>query len=164
MVLYLVRHGIAIDRTDPKCPSDPERPLTARGLQKTRLAALGLRELGAKPDAILTSPYVRAVQTAEIFAEVLGFPQGKIRVSEFLKPGDNPAETVREIARLRAKEAACFGHAPHLDMMVAYLTGARAAFTELKKAGVACLEQASAQERWELRWLLPSKMLRELGD
>lgn len=164
MILYLVRHGIAVDRTDPKCPPDPERPLTARGVQKTRSAALGLREMGAKPDAVLTSPYLRAAQTAEIFAEALGFPVEKIRVSEFLKPGDNPAETVREIARLRAKEVACFGHAPHLDMLIAYLVGARTAFTELKKAGTACLEQASAQGRWELRWILPPKLLRELGD
>lgn len=164
MILYLVRHGIAVDRTDPKCPPDPERPLTARGVQKTRLAALGLKELGAKPDAILTSPYVRAAQTAEIFSEALGFSPEKIRVSEFLKPGDNPAETLREISRLRAKEVACFGHAPHLDMMIAYLTGARTAFTELKKAGAACVEQASPQGPWELRWLVAPKMLRELGD
>jgi len=164
MILYLVRHGIAVDRTDPKCPPDPERPLTARGVQKTRSAALGLRDMGAKPDAVLTSPYVRAAQTAEIFAEALGFPPEKIRVSEFLKPGDNPAETLREIARLRAKEVACFGHAPHLDMMIAYLVGARTAFTGLKKAGAACLEQSSAQGRWELRWILPPKLLRELGD
>lgn len=163
MILYLVRHGIAVDRADPKCPPDSERPLTARGVQKTRSAALGLRELGAKPDAILTSPYLRAAQTAEIFAEALGFSPEKVRVSEFLKPGDNPAETAREIARLRLKEAACFGHAPHLDMMIAYLAGARAAFTQLKKAGAACLEQASAQGRWELRWMLTPKMLRELG-
>lgn len=164
MILYLVRHGIAVDRTDPKCPPDPQRPLTARGVQKARAAGLGLRELGAKPDAIFTSPYLRAAQTAEIFAEALGFPAEKIRSSEFLKPGDNPAETVREVARLRAKEVVCFGHAPHLDMLIAYLAGARTAFTELKKAGAACLEQASAQGRWELRWILTSRMLRELGD
>jgi phosphohistidine phosphatase len=164
MILYLVRHGIAVDRTDPKCPPDPERPLTARGVQKARAAALGLRELGAKPDAILTSPYVRAAQTAEIFAEALGFPIEKIRVSDFLKPGDNPAETLREITRLRSKETACFGHAPHLDLMIAYLAGARTAFTEMKKAGAACLEQANAHGRWELRWMVAPKMLRELGE
>ncbi len=164
MILYLVRHGIAVDRTDPKCPPDPERPLTARGVHKARSAALGLRELGAKPDAILTSPYVRAAQTAEIFAEALGFPVERIRVSDCLKPGDNPAETMREIARLRAKEAACFGHAPHLDLMIAYLVGARTAFTEMKKAGAACLEQASAQGRWDLRWMVPPKILRELSE
>ncbi|MDE3168677.1 MAG: phosphohistidine phosphatase SixA [Acidobacteriota bacterium] len=164
MILYVVRHGIAVDRTDPKCPSDPERPLTARGVQKTRSAALGFRELGAKPDAILTSPYLRAAQTAEIFAEAAGFPLDKIRASEHLKPGGNPVEAAREVARLRAKEVACFGHAPQLDQMIAYLAGAQAPFTELKKAGAACLEQAGAQGRWELRWMLAPKMLRDLGE
>ena len=77
MILYLVRHGIAVDRTDPKSPPEPERPLTARGVQKTRSAALGLRALGAKPDVLITSPYVRAAQTAEIFARGAGIPSGK---------------------------------------------------------------------------------------
>src|SRR5579864_3335635 len=97
MLLYLVRHGPAVDRSDPKCPPETERPLTAKGLQKTRAAALGLSFLGAKPDVLITSPYVRAVQTAEIFAEALGFPPDKLRMSEALKPAANPAEIVKEV-------------------------------------------------------------------
>lgn len=164
MILYLIRHGIAMDRTDPKCPPEGERPLTARGVQKTRSAALGLRALGAKPDVLITSPYVRAVQTAEIFGEALGFSLEKIRVSETLKPAENPAHILKEISHLRAKEVACFGHAPHLDLTISQLAGAHGAFTELKKAGVACFEQRSAHGRWELRWILTPKMLRELDD
>src|ERR1700683_2291444 len=123
MILYLVRHGIAVDRTDPKSPPDPERPLTARGVQKTRSAALGLRALGAKPDVLITSPYVRAVQTAEIFSEALGFAVDKIRVNDHPKPAANPAEIIREITHLRAKEVALFGHAPHLDLTIVHLAG-----------------------------------------
>jgi phosphohistidine phosphatase len=164
MLLYLVRHGVAIDRSDPKCPPEAERPLTAKGVQKTRSAALGLSFLGAQPDVLITSPYVRAVQTAEIFAEALGFPPEKVRVSEALKPAENPADIVKEVLKVRAKEVACFGHAPHLDAVLAYVSGARSAFTELKKAGVACLEYTPAQGRWDLRWLLTAKVLRELGD
>lgn len=164
MILYLVRHGIAIDRTDPKAPAEADRPLTARGVQKTRSAALGLRQLGAKPDVMITSPFVRAAQTAEIFAEALGFALDKIRVSESLKPAENPASIVKEISSLRAKEVACFGHAPHLDLLIGHLAGARGAFTGLKKAGVACFEQNAAHSRWEMRWILTPKVLRELGD
>ena len=164
MILYLVRHGIAVDRTDPKSPPEAERPLTARGVQKTRSAALGLRALGAKSDVLISSPYVRAVQTAEIFAEALGFPPEKIRMNDNLKPAGNPAEILKEIAHLRAKEVACFGHAPNLDLLIAQLAGARGAFTELKKTGAACFEQVSAQGRWELRWILTPKVLRDLGD
>jgi phosphohistidine phosphatase len=163
MILYIVRHGIAIDRTDPKSPPEAERPLTAKGVQRTRAAALGLKALDVKPDVLLTSPYVRAAQTAEIFAEALGFALERIRVSEALKPAASPAEIMKEIARIKAKEIACFGHAPHIDLLIAHLAGAHGPFSELKKAGVACFERASMQSKWSLRWLLTPKILRKLA-
>lgn len=164
MLLYLVRHGIAIDRSDPKSPPEAERPLTAKGVQKTRSAALGLNELGAKPEVFISSPYVRAVQTAEIFAEALGYSPNKIRMSDALKPAANPADIVKEIQRIRAKEIACFGHAPHMDVTIAHLSGARAVYTELKKAGVVCFEHSAPHGRWTLRWLATPKMLRDLAE
>jgi len=164
MILYLVRHGIAVDPNDPKSPAEPERPLTAKGVQKTRSAALGLNVLGIKPDVMITSPYVRAAQTAEIFAETMGFAPAKIRVHDALKPAGNPAEIVKEIVGLRAKEVMCFGHAPQLDLMLAHVTGAHGVFTSLKKAGVACLEHAAGHGRWEILWILTPKMLRQLAD
>ena len=164
MILYLVRHGIAIDRSDPKSPPEAERQLTAEGVRKTRSAALGLKEMDVKPDVLITSPYVRTAQTAEIFAEALGFPVDKIRVSDALKPAENPADIAKELLRLKAKEVICFGHAPHVDSTIAYLCGARAPFTELKKAGVACLEHASSPGQWTLLWLVSPRNLRKLGD
>jgi len=164
MILYLVRHGIAVDRKDPKAPPEAERPLTAKGVQKTRLAALGLEAMGAKPDVVITSPFVRAAQTAEIFAEALGYSLGKIRVTDALKPAANPAEFVKEINALRAKEVLCAGHAPHLDLTIAQLAGSRGVFTELKKAGVACFEHSAPHGRWTLVWILTPKVLRELAD
>jgi phosphohistidine phosphatase len=163
MLLYLVRHGIAIDRTDPKSPPESERQLTAKGVQKTRAAALGLNELGAKPEVFISSPYVRAVQTAEIYAEALGYSPDKIRLSDALKPAANPLEILKEIEKIRAKEIACFGHAPHLDLTIAQLAGSRSVFTELKKAGVACFEHAASQGHWSLRWIVTAKILRDLG-
>lgn len=163
MLLYLVRHGIAIDRSDPKAPAEAERPLTAKGVQKTRAAALGLNELGAKPEVFISSPYVRAVQTAEIFAEALGYSPNKIRMSDALKPAANPADIVKEIQRIRAKEITCFGHAPHMDLCIAHLSGARGVYTELKKAGVVCFEHSAPHGRWTLRWLVTPKMLRDLA-
>jgi phosphohistidine phosphatase len=163
MILYLVRHGIAVDRTDPKSPPEPERPLTAKGVQKTRAAALGLKEMGVKPDVLVTSPYVRAAQTAEIFAEALGFPTAKIRVTDALKPAANPADIIKEISHLKAKEVACFGHAPHLDQLIAQLVGGRGVFTELKKAGVASLEHTGPHAVWHLQWIVTPKVLRQLA-
>jgi len=163
MILYIVRHGIAVDRTDPKCPPEPQRPLTAEGVQKTRSAALGLKELGVKPDVLITSPYLRAAQTAEILAEALGFPTSKIRVSNALKPAANPADIVKEISHLKAKELMCVGHAPHVDQLISQLVGARGVFTELKKAAAASLEHTGTQSSWRLQWVLTPKVLRQLA-
>ncbi|PYU14179.1 MAG: phosphohistidine phosphatase SixA, partial [Acidobacteria bacterium] len=73
MELYIVRHGIAIDREDPQCPPDPERYLTEEGVEKTKGVAKGVAALGVAADLFFTSPYVRASQTAEIFADVLDY-------------------------------------------------------------------------------------------
>ena len=164
MILYIVRHGLAVDRGDPKAPPEAERPLTAKGIQKTRAAALGLEALGAKPDLLITSPFVRAAQTAEIFAEAIGYAPEKIRVSENLKPNENPAEIVKELQRLKVKEVMCFGHAPHVDQWIATLAGSHEPFTALKKAGVACFEHQSVHGRWMLLWCVTAKILRLLGD
>jgi len=68
MQLYIVRHGIAIDREDPKSPPDPDRFLTEEGIERTKQVAKGVVALGATADLLMSSPYVRAMQTAEIFA------------------------------------------------------------------------------------------------
>jgi len=140
MLVYLVRHGVAVDREDPDCPPDAERQLTKKGIEKARLVMEGLLELGAKPDCILSSPLVRAWETAEIAAKVLHFPKEKIRRTEALLPEADPALLTRELARMKANQVLCTGHAPHMDEFIAHATGSRRSFTALKKAGVACVE------------------------
>jgi len=163
MILYLVRHGIAIDREDPNAPSETERYLTKDGIKKTREAAKGIAALKIKPAVLITSPYVRAAQTAEIFAEALGYSGEKIRQSQALRPGSNPADFLKEIAHVRASEVMVFGHAPHFDQLIAAAVGARSVFTAIKKAGVAALEfDSAAAGKATLLWLLSPKILREL--
>lgn len=163
MRIYLVRHGIAVDREDPKCPADPKRYLTPEGIKKTRAAMRGLKALANKPDAMITSPYLRAVETAEIAADELGFPADKIRQSEGLLPGAVPTQLLRELVKLSAEEVMCFGHAPHLDLFIAHCLGGRSAVTELKKAGAACLEMEKLTAgSGILAWLLTSRGLRAL--
>ena len=164
MRLYLMRHGIAIDREDPDCPSDPDRYLTPKGIQRTRAAARGLRALRVKPAALLTSPYVRAVQTGEIVCEVLGLDPKQLRTTDALKPEAKPARLAEELGRLGG-EVICFGHAPHMDEFIAHALKATAPFTALRKSGVACLDIDSlAPLRATLFWLLTSRVLRRLGD
>jgi len=164
MRLYLMRHGIAIDREDPDCPPDAERYLTPKGVERTRAAAQGLVELGVKPSAFFTSPYVRAVQTGELVCEVLDCDPGGLHATDALKSEAKPLRLAEELSKVKAAEVICFGHAPHLDEFIAYAVGADTAFTELRKAGVACLDiQSFSAPRATLVWLLSAKALRELG-
>src|SRR6266481_209201 len=96
MQLYIVRHGIAIDREDPKCPSEAERYLTEEGVEKTKQVAKGIASLGVHADLMLSSPYVRAMQTAVIFAGALEYPKPKIRRTDSLLPGAEPPAFLRE--------------------------------------------------------------------
>ncbi len=91
-----------------------------------------------QPDRALASPYVRAVQTAEIVLPALG------GVSTFeqtgaLAPMADPEELVPVLRSSEAQSIVCFGHAPNLDRLAAFLCGADTAITSLKKAGVAAL-------------------------
>jgi phosphohistidine phosphatase len=165
MILYLVRHGIAQERTDPAAPSDAERPLTQRGIEKVRATMRGLRKLDADPDVIISSPYLRAAQTAEIACEVLGFPRDHVRRSDHLKPSGNSRLFFQELARIRGKEIICFGHAPNLDLAIAAALGLDIPVTSLKKAGATCLEiERFSPIHARILWLLTPRMLRKLGQ
>jgi phosphohistidine phosphatase len=164
MILYLVRHGIAVDREDPDCPPDHERPLTAKGAEKTRAAMAGLAELGAKPSMILSSPLARAWETAEIAAQLFHYPKGKIVRTEALLPAADPTQLMKELARLKADEVLCSGHAPHVDEFIAHATGSRRSLTAMKKSGVAVLEfEAPATGHCVLIALYPPRALRLLA-
>jgi phosphohistidine phosphatase len=178
MLLYLVRHGIAVDRTPTGAKRgashslhaghdampDAERPLTLRGRKRSRAAAEGLRALGAKPDAMLTSPLVRAEQTAKLFAQTFDFPADEIRFSDALKPAGVPAELLRELAKLGASEVMCFGHESHLSQVIAYILHSRTTGTELRRAGAACFElKTLSPPSGLLVGLYSAKALRMLG-
>lgn len=165
MQVYIVRHGIAIDREDPKCPPDPERYLTEEGIEKTKQVAKGVAALGITPDLFLSSPYVRAAQTAEIFGGALEYPKQKIRRTDLLLPGAEPSHLFRELAREKqASVVFLFGHAPQLDDVLATALGSKRHLTALKKAGVAFLElKRLAPPIGELVWLATPKLLRKAG-
>lgn len=165
MQLYIVRHGIAIDREDPKCPADPERYLTEEGLEKTSEVAKGVARISEKPDLMLTSPYVRAWQTAELFADALDYPRQKIRKTDALLPGAEPQQLLRELAKDKELSSAfVFGHAPNLDELLATALGVKQHVSGLKKAGVALVElKRFTPPSGQLVWLATPKLLRRIG-
>ena len=98
MLLYLVRHGIALDVDGRKVTCDEMRPLSSMGRERTARAARGLKRVAALPDLVLTSPLVRARETAEIFAANAGGKGTRVEEWDQLATGV-PAE--RTAAGLR---------------------------------------------------------------
>lgn len=165
--VILFRHGIAHDRADPDCPPEPERELTEEGKKKTRKSAKGLKAMAMAPTRVLTSPYKRAKETAEIVAEVLGIEKSKITNTDALLPEAAPYAIYHALYAFHAsdEEVVCVGHAPNLDRVIAVaLTGERTPVTELKKSG-ACLLAVDDLPRTKgmLVWMMPPKVLGELG-
>lgn len=162
MLLYIVRHGIAIEREDPKCPEEAERYLTEKGIAKTRKMAKAIAEAGVEGDLFLSSPYVRAMQTAEIFAAALEYPKNKIAKTEALLPGAEALAFFRELARHKSAECVlCFGHAPNVDQLVAAALGTKKEVTRMKKSGVAALElHRISPPAAALLWLSTPKLLK----
>jgi len=160
MDLYLLRHGIAEDAA-PGQP-DADRALTEEGLAKTRTAAQGFAAALPAPNHILSSPKVRAWQTAELFAEALG-----LSVHEAAVLGDGgPRDVVAELGKAVLPERVMLvGHEPTLSALVELICFGRiVGAVEMKKAGLAMLEVPPDLRRGQLRGLLPPTVLRTLGS
>ena len=148
MRLYLVRHGIAVD--DARV--DASRPLTNKGRKRLRKTAHALRE---RIDLILTSPLVRAVQSAEILAAEV--QHGEVLVLEELTP-DHPIEALlRAVAKVAGKRpsVALVGHDPQLSGAVAALSGVEPAQVEFPKGAIVRFDvDDAAARKAEARWWL----------
>lgn len=164
--MVLMRHGPAVDREARGGVADPDRPLTDEGRSRTRAAARGLGALGVRPAAVLTSPYVRAVQTAALVCDALGLPSAEVR--DELLPAADPAALVRHLAARSEACILCTGHEPHLGAVMTYLVRGRdepEPFAGLKKAGCACVDtELPGRTGGDLVWLLPPRVLRRLAE
>ncbi len=157
--LYLVRHAIAAERGD-EYPDDSARPLTGQGMSRFRKAARGLVEIGVEVDLILTSPFVRARQTADILSEQLRGNPPVVETSA-LVPGAAHADLIAELANHAKRSAvALVGHEPGIGRSAARLVGARGVF-EFKKGGVCRIDLDSLPPEGpgRLIWFVPPKML-----
>ncbi len=167
MKIYLMRHAMAVPRGTPGYANDAERPLTMEGHAQAREVAEGLRRLKVAPGVIASSPYVRAIQTAERVAKVLG-PHLTVKEVPELRGEARPAETSLALKSLAMYERVlCVGHEPHLSAWLAELVAGRQSMTcQMKKAGVACVEAdliPPPAGSATLRWLMTPKQLTLIG-
>ena len=168
MNLYIIRHAIAVDEADSDYESDSERPLTDKGRKKMRQIAKALRHLGVEFDLILSSPYVRACETAEILAEVFKM-KDKIVFNDHLIPEGNPELLIGEINEKHSVDSlAIVGHEPYLSALIGVLTADTAKIEiTLKKGGVGYLSADDLHHqdhRATLEWLLTPGILMEISD
>jgi phosphohistidine phosphatase len=167
MNLYIIRHAIAVDRGTPEYEDDSQRPLTDKGKKKMRQIAKGLHTLGVDFDLILSSPYVRARETAEILADVFK-TKTDVAFSENLIPMGDPDLLIAEInEKYSVDSIALVGHEPHLTHLIGFLISESAgADINLKKGGVCSLSADDLHHARQatLEWLLTPGILVELGD
>jgi phosphohistidine phosphatase len=161
--LYLIRHGIAEERGDA-WPDDSKRPLTAEGTSRLRKSARGLVRLGVAFDVILTSPLVRARETADVVASVYD-PRPHIVTAESLAPGGTFHALLTDLEKqARRTRIALVGHEPGIGELAARLAGSRHPL-EFKK-GALCridVEAFPPTGSGRLRWLLTPRIMRSLS-
>ena len=157
MKLFVLRHAIAEDRADG---ADSQRALTDEGRRKLSKVLLQARRAGLSPDCILTSPYVRARQTAEAAAEAVEF-EGPLLVTDKLVPFSNPLDLWEELRAYReAEQVLIVGHDPQLTELVCMLAGAPGGAIPMKKAAMACfhLPGVGPRPQGTLSWLLTARL------
>lgn len=152
MKLYIVRHGEAIERGGET--PDEWRYLTPQGRYLFRKTAKRLKKKGISLDYIITSPLLRAVQTADILAETLKF-EGHLVASGDLAGGFDRSKMLNVLAAFpQAKAVALVGHEPDLSVLVGSLLDLRGAF-KFRKGGVVALkyDPAAPKTPASFKWM-----------
>jgi phosphohistidine phosphatase len=164
MDLLVVRHAIAFERDSNRWRDDAARPLTPEGIRRAEKAAAGLKRFTKPPDRLLTSPLVRARQTAQILTDVAGWPPAE-EASE-LSPDKPPQALLALLGKDRSPLVAVVGHQPALGHLLSACLLAEGPNlpVELKKSAVACLSFRGSPRpgRAALQWLATPRMLRAL--
>ena len=161
--IYILRHGIAAEPGAPGIKTDAERPLIPKGEQRLRAAAAAMEKMGLSFDAIISSPYLRAKQTAEIVAKILKLEK-RLAISNDLVPGANPQALIRQLNGLKPapENILLVGHEPFLSRLIALLSSGDTTATIDMKKGSLCKLEAEELEYGHcatLKWLLTPRQM-----
>jgi phosphohistidine phosphatase len=157
--LYVIRHAIAAER-GAEYPDDTRRPLTDDGISRFRKVVAGLEELEVEVQIVLTSPLLRARQTADLLSKGLrGHPS--VVETRALSPGATDKDLMTELRRYaRRSSIALVGHEPHLGEAAARLVGCAGRF-DFRKGGVCRIdvEDLPPSGPGRLQWFASPKIL-----
>ena len=163
MNLYVLRHGLAVDRSKPGYKKDADRPLTPKGKQRMWRVAEAMEEMELEFDAIIASPFLRATQTSEIVAEALELRK-KLSTTDHLTPNGNPKLLLEHLSQIKPapKDVLIVGHEPYLSQLIGLLVaGNTNALIDLKKGALCKLEIETLRcgRCATLAWLLSPKQM-----
>jgi phosphohistidine phosphatase len=156
MELYVIRHADAAAAGDGGVTDDAERPLTAKGEKQARALGKALAAHGVELRLLLSSPLLRAKQTADELLRDWPEPRPEFRVYAELALGGKRRKLLRTLREQGADKVAVVGHEPELGELVAYLLGSNRLQIALNKAAVAHLHCDAGLQKGDgqLLWLL----------
>jgi phosphohistidine phosphatase len=166
MNLFLLRHGTAVQSDTAGYSKDADRPLTAKGEHKLRRAAKTMKALDLSFDLILSSPYLRARQTAAIVAEAFD-AKDRLELSTSLAPGNATRRIIECLHRLPTPDNVLLvGHEPGLSQLISLLLAGNSNVSVLMKKGGLCKLSAESLKPGccaTLQWLLTPKQMALMG-
>ncbi len=156
MEIYILRHGIAADAPGER---DAERALTAEGRRKLKEVLARARAGGVTPDLILTSPLRRAIETARLAAEELGY-KGEIVQTRALMPPSAPEDVWVDLQAHREDRVLISGHEPQFGELLSWLLNSPYMCVDFKKGALARVdaERTQARPKGVLKWFLTPKL------
>ncbi len=162
MEIYLVRHGAALTKED-----DPKRHLNKDGLDQCHLSGRALRRLDIKFDLVISSPKVRACQTAEIIADEVDYPKDEIKITETLEPTASPKDTISYLNNFTEKNKIMLaGHLPLLGNLASELLSENTQISLYFEAGAVCQIDVDQpiSHAGIFRWFLTPEQLRLIAQ
>ncbi len=159
MQVYLLRHGIA--ESGKPGSADSARALVPEGKKKLKEVLSVAKSAGAKPTLVLSSPFRRATETADIAVSVLGLKSEDLVQTQSLLPTSHVNDAWEEIRTYKDEIALLLvGHEPLFSRLFAYLLGEPDLLVDFKKGALARidLESFGAQPKGLLRWFIPPKL------
>lgn len=159
MELYLLRHGIAEDRSPTG--RDADRRLTEEGRDKLRRVLKRAASAGVEPSLIISSPYKRALETAEIAASELRYKSEILR-SGSLTPDSSPPSVWSDLRDHRDQPSILLaGHEPLFSSTVAWLLGSTHSMVDFRKAALVRIDVhtlGAGAPQAVLQWMLTPKL------
>jgi phosphohistidine phosphatase len=139
MNILLIRHADALSAGESGAVDDESRPLSDAGHAQCAPLARAIERFGARPQVVISSPLLRARQTASGLLPVWDGSPPELRTADELAPGAKRSKLARLLRGLSAETVALVGHMPDLGQFAAWLIGSKKAHIDFAKAGAACL-------------------------